>query len=275
MTKTEAAVNSAIARNAIQHMPHIMSLKPTVKKFLPARVTHSIGNFLAGRRERRLSRLSIPDAFDEVYRKGMWKQGNATSGLGSEGLLADRYINFVTGYALAHNLRTAVDAGCGDFSVGSRIAPKFDHYAAIDASPFIIDTNRQRYAELAVANVSFAVADMTSASFPEADLIMIRQVLQHLTNDQIERILKNLEAATWRRVLITEDVHDPRNNQAPNLDLPSHTVRTRVAMGSGVFIDRPPFSRHAKRIATIEEAPGSQAGLLIFELNRDVGARQA
>jgi Methyltransferase domain len=250
-----------------------MSLRPLIKKILPRKVTHSIGNLLVHRRERLLGQLSIREAFDEVYRRGMWKQGSASSGLGSEGWMADGYIELVLDYASKHKLRTVADAGCGDFSVGSRLARHFERYTAFDVSPLIIKRNEQRYADLAQNNVTFAVADMTSTVFPRADLILIRQVLQHLTNSQIERILQNLEASEWRRVLITEDVHDPRGNKLPNIDLPSHTVRTRVSLGSGVFVDKEPFSRQATRIAIIDRgavSEGVQAGLLVFELTRNL-----
>jgi hypothetical protein len=200
----------------------------------------------------------------------MWRQGNNYSGLGSEGLLADRYVKLVLDYAAKNKLRTVVDGGCGDFSVGSRLAPNFDRYMALDVSPLIIQINKHRYADLTTQHVSFSVADMTSTVFPQADLILIRQVLQHLTNEQIERVLKNLEASDWRRVLITEEVYDPRNNQIPNLDLPSHTVRTRVSLGSGLFIDKEPFNRSANRVAIIDDVcEGPQVSLLVFELIRD------
>src|SRR5580698_9969167 len=100
-----------------------MSFKSFVKKRLPTSVSKIIGNALARYRERRLSRLSVSEAFNEVYRKNMWKQGDAQSGVGSEGAFADRYVELVLSYAAKHNLRTVVDGGCGDFSVGSRLAP--------------------------------------------------------------------------------------------------------------------------------------------------------
>jgi len=248
------------------------SLKSLIKRLLPAKVNHAIGNQLVRRRERHLSQLSLPDAFDEIYAKNMWRQGETQSGVGSEGVLAGRYVALVLEYAAKHKLRTVVDGGCGDFSVGSRLAPSFDRYVALDVSPRIIDINKRRYADLASQHVSFAAADMTLTTFPEADLILIRQVLQHLPNAKIEQILKNLEASAWRRVLITEEVHNPGDNEISNLDLPSHTVRTRVSLGSGVFIDKAPFARSAKRIAHIQDVGtggGPPSGLLVFELVRD------
>jgi SAM-dependent methyltransferase len=249
-----------------------MSLKSAVKPLLPARVKQAIGNMLVQRRERLLGRLPLQEAFEEVYRRDMWKQGDSRSGLGSEGPLAARYIELVQNYAAKHELRTAVDAGCGDFAVGRRLARNFERYMAFDISPLIIENNKRRYTDLTRTNVTFDVVDMTSATFPCADLILIRQVLQHLTNAQIEQILKNLEVSNWRRVLITEEVRDPLNNQQPNVDLPSHTVRTRVSLGSGVFLDKEPFNRPARRIGVIDDSADgkkSQDGLLVFELSRD------
>jgi hypothetical protein len=250
-----------------------VSLKSAVRPFLPARVKRAIGNLLVQRRERLLGHLPLQEAFEEVYRRDMWKQGDSRSGLGSEGLVAERYIELVQNYAAKHELRTAVDAGCGDFTVGRRLARTFEQYVAFDVSSLIIEDNKRRYSDLTGSNVTFDVVDMTSATFPRGDLILIRQVLQHLTNAQIEQILKNLEASNWRRVLITEDVHNPLNNQQPNLDLPSHTVRTRVSLSSGVFLDKAPFNRQVNRIAVIDDGVTAsetpQNGLLVFELSRD------
>jgi len=243
-----------------------------IKRILPPQAKDAIERLLVHRRERRLSQLSIQDAFDEIYRKGMWKQGHADSGVGSDGPLADRYIEIVLNYANANKVRSVVDAGCGDFEVGSRLAAHFERYVALDVSPVIIQANRERYADLIRGHVSFGVADLTSTILPAADLILIRQVLQHLTNAQIQRILRNLESSDWRRVLITEEVYDPRNNQRPNLDLPSHTIRTRVSLGSGVFVDKEPFSLPAKRIAYVEGTATSErpdSGLVVFELVRE------
>lgn len=248
-----------------------MAFARLIRKMLPSQFKPMIGRYVMRRRERTLSRLPLPDAFDEVYKQGMWQQGDALSGVGSEGPMADRYVTFVRQYALRHQLRTVFDGGCGDFAVGSRLAPHFDRYLAADVSPHIIGLNSRRYAGHEWANVSFSVVNLAEDSFPDADLVLIRQVLQHLTNELIEKILRNLERSHWRRALITEDVHDPLYNANPNQDLVSHTMRTRRVSGSGVFLDRPPFNRDARRIATFFESDDRRrqaGGLLVMELTR-------
>ncbi|WP_026606063.1 class I SAM-dependent methyltransferase [Methylocapsa acidiphila] len=245
-----------------------MAFKDFVKRILPAKISKPIGRMRMLYRERRLQRLSLPDAFNEIYKKGMWRQGTSLSGLGSEGLFAERYLRFVQDYIKRHGVETIVDAGCGDFYVGSKLCDNVKKCVALDASSYIIEINAKRYRD--IPQVSFHVADLTAAALPSGDLILIRQVLQHLTNEQIERVLTNLEAGAWRYALITEEVSDPQRKPA-NLDLPTHTIRTRANLGSGVYVDRPPFNRSATRVAVIDDAsPGKQASsrLLIFELTK-------
>jgi methyltransferase family protein len=249
-----------------------MFLKSVVRKCLPSSIVQRIAAMRQERREQRLSQLTVEQAFDEVYRKKLWKRGCSASGPGSEGYLADRYVELIREYAERHNLRTAVDGGCGDFEVGSRIAPIFDRYLALDVSPRIIGINKRRYDALTKRNVTFAVADLMAGPLPSADLVLIRQVLQHLSNAQIVKILANLESSIWRRVLVTEEVPHQGSSSVPNLDLSSHSAGTRVALGSGVYIDRAPFGVPAKRIASIECAADigqPAATLVVFEISRD------
>jgi len=249
-----------------------MPLKALARRFLPRRLVAAVGQHRIARRERTLGELPLAQAFDEVYRRGMWKQGRTASGTGSEGVLAERYVAFVRAYAAKYNLRSVLDGGTGDFSIGSQLAPSFERYTAIDVSPRIIKINWERYSAAMYPNVRFMAADLTTSALPTADLVLIRQVLQHLTNAQIEMILRNLEASHWRRALITEDVHDPVRNPVPNLDLPSHTVRTRTSLGSGVFLDKPPFRRAANRLAIIyasKDGTEQPNGLLVLEMSRD------
>ena len=51
----------------------------------------------------------------------------------------------------------------------------------------------------------------------------------------------------------------PESILTPNLDIPSHSVRTRVGMMSGVVITSPPFSRPAQLLQLIEPDPSTLA----------------
>ena len=85
--------------------------------------------------------------------------------------------------------------------------------------------------------VRFMALDVTSDPLPEGDLVTVREVFQHLSNDRIEAALANLRR-TFPRAIVTE--MQPCRCDAPNLDIVSG-YRTRDGLGSGVYLDLPPF----------------------------------
>lgn len=232
-------------------------MRALIRRMLPKPVLRLLGGVIVRRRERRLAALPIDQAFDEVYRLKLWKQGESLSGVGSEGKWANDYIALVRDYIASNDCRTVLDIGCGDFAVGSRIAPHVDRYLAFDISKRIIGINRAKYADM--SNVTFEALDVTDAVLPRADLVLVRQVLQHLSNAQIEAALANIEKSGARCVLVAEHTMRPELMDRANLDLQSHTVATRVQQGSGVDIGKPPFSRARKVVAVLEPGVENQA----------------
>jgi hypothetical protein len=91
--------------------------------------------------------------------------------------------------------------------------------------------------------VSFLCANIITDELPVADLCLIRQVLQHLTNDEIATVFRRL--AHFPKVIIAEDI--PLQPTSFNLDM-SHGPDVRADFGSGVYIDKPPFSLPVREI---------------------------
>lgn len=130
---------------------------------------------------------------------------------------------------------TVVDLGCGDFHVGAQIRSACGRYVACDCVPALIDHNRCRWTDL---DVEFRVHDATSAPCPEADVVFIRQVIQHLSNDLIHKVLQGIVGrCQW--VVVTE--HVPAGAFPPNIDKPLGPD-VRLSVGSGVVVTEPPFS---------------------------------
>lgn len=237
-----------------------------IRDLIPAPLRRILGRIAAARRARRLGRLGVADAFDEIYRKGYWKQGEALSGVGSEGSWADDYCAVVADLVRSHGLKSAVDAGCGDFSIGARLAPLFQSYRALDVSPFIIARNRSLHGHL--PNVQFETADLTIDPMPAADLVMVRQVLQHLTNSQIKAFLDTIDRSGARMALISEE--QPAGAFSPNRDMAGHSVLTRGEDGSGVDISAPPFNRPSRVIARLRptaDSSGAEPVLVVSLLD--------
>jgi hypothetical protein len=182
--------------------------------------------------------------FDRVYRSSAWAHDAAVddefnSGTGSHNdAIVGPYVSAVRQF-----IRTEwgdaqpviVDLGCGDFTVGKQLVESCQRYVGVDIVPSLIERNRSRYSNL---SVSFQCLDVVSDDLPAGDLCLIRQVLQHLSNDDIAHVLGKLKQ--YREVLITEHVPSPKMLSRPNRDKKTGP-EIRLYWASGVYIDQPPF----------------------------------
>jgi SAM-dependent methyltransferase len=178
------------------------------------------------------------DIFTKIYETNDWggEQGTIYSGSGSRGAPAEEYINFIKGFIVQHNVRSVLDLGCGDFFIGRHIAAACDHYTGIDVVPAVIRQHQIKYGS---DNVKFDCLDITRAALPTADLCLIRQVLQHLSNRQIAAVVQLF--GQFKYVIVSEHYPHPNEFKAPNLDTAAGSG-TRVTFGSAVVLDKPPFN---------------------------------
>lgn len=211
-------------------------------------------------------KLSLEESFDYIYLHGLWAGGASSmlSGTGSYGSWAEKFVALVNDFIRKHDVHTITDVGCGDFNVGRQICPLVDHYNALDISREIIRINTERFREL--SQVTFRQANACADPLLRADLAIIRQVLQHLTNAQIETILQNVAQTGFRFVLIAEHLPPDDKLVKPNIDLPAQGPGLRMNFGSGIYLDQPPFSRPVQRIALFEGEDGL-LGIYLWDLS--------
>ena len=181
--------------------------------------------------------LSLAETFRKIYATKAWG-GNGerfSSGAGSRGDAAELYCSFVTKFIVERGIRSVVDLGCGDFAVGQQIVDRTGIlYTGVDIVPELIEHHKSTVAD---SRVNFACVDIARDNPPDADLCLIRQVLQHLSNREIAQVLANVR--DYRYTLISEDV--PIRPKMFNRDKP-HGPDVRSYYGSGVYVDEPPFS---------------------------------
>ncbi len=179
------------------------------------------------------------EVFSAIYENHVWggASGDYYSGSGSDETLARPYAEAVKRFMLERGIKRVVDLGCGDFRVGSLIAASRVDYLGIDVVPKLIARNKAKYRS---ANVSFDCLDIISDELPDADLCLIRQVFQHLSNWQIQAIIKKLDK--YPIVLVTEHYPAPETtNVIPNRDKVAG-ADTRILQNSAVFLELPPFN---------------------------------
>ena len=183
--------------------------------------------------------LKVSDCFSEIYHTKLWGETDGEafySGGGSEAHFAAPYVQQVQNLIADHKIRTVVDLGCGDFRVGRQLCADCDlHYVGVDVVPALIGYNQMRFGG---PRVEFRCANLIDDELPDGELCLIRQVLQHLSNAEISRVLA--KCAKYQMVLVTEELFTKPGSR-PNLDI-SHGPDNRASDNSGVFLELPPFS---------------------------------
>jgi SAM-dependent methyltransferase len=180
------------------------------------------------------------DAFESVYAQARWGKdpsGKSTSGAGSTMEATALYRVFLQDFLKTQGIRSVVDAGCGDWEFSQAIDWTGIDYLGVDIVASVIEENRRRYAS---TNVRFSVADIVSDALPPADLLIVKDVLMHLPNADIGRVLAQLPR--YRHVLIVNDV-DPVSLSAEPSDIPAGSFRR-------IDLTRPPHSLVAGKVLT-------------------------
>lgn len=183
------------------------------------------------------------EIFENIYRnklwggrKRFWQRFYSGTGSYAIGAYVEAILPLIAG-------RDVVDLGCGDFSVGRRLVKYASKYIACDIARPVIEHNAAKF-----AGVDFRVVDAIEDVLPPGDVILIRQVLQHLDNASVSKVLGKL--GRYKRAIITE--HVPSRSFTPNLDMPTG-AGNRLALQSGLVLTVAPFSLPAGE--TICEVP--------------------
>ncbi len=214
-----------------------------LRNLLPPSFLRVVNRVRFWRYRHRFGRLGRRQTFSTIYKDHLFGEAPGElfySGNGSVGSFADNYTDLVSALVREKEIRSIVDLGCGDFRIGSRLTPIADKYIGIDIVPDLISHHRANYSS---DRVSFECLDIVDDPLPAGDLCLIRQVMQHLNNEEIAAILKKLRIYKW--VLVTENVSSG-DVRFPNIDH-VHGPETRLVEGSGVFLTEPPFSVTAVR----------------------------
>jgi SAM-dependent methyltransferase len=205
--------------------------------------------------------LSDKEIFDSIYRQNMWggQTGEALrSGSGSTPEQSEHYENLVVDFVDQNEIKTVLDFGCGNFQVSERIHKKCKTKPAmtgIDISDVVIERNTQMYR---FGEFKF-IKDDGNIELPESDLITIRQVLQHNSNENIMRILSRVRNRYFHLIIAEHVPHNPREK---NLNFPT-SMLTRMTIQSGVFVDEPPFNLPVEKVVNIDwSALDLEEGLL-------------
>lgn len=106
------------------------------------------------------------------------------SGAGSNPHYVLPYRQFLENFLYLNNIRTVVDIGCGDWAFSRFLNLEGVHYRGFDVVESVVQKNRDRFGS---ASVRFDIMPADLRQVPRADLLIMKDVLQHLPNHDIFR----------------------------------------------------------------------------------------
>ena len=202
-------------------------------------------------------------AMEQVYELRLWgdEKTEFYSGSGSHQLdIVKPYIAAVVSFLTSFKTPISVcDLGCGDFNVGKELVVYTKKYAAIDIVAPLIAFNKEKFKE---SNLEFHCLDIAVADLPLGDCAIIRQVLQHLSNAEVQAIVNKL--VNFKYLILTE--HLPKVDFIPNKDIISGQG-IRLKKKSGINLLATPFHLKVKEEKQlIAYNLGDEKGVLVTTL---------
>jgi SAM-dependent methyltransferase len=139
------------------------------------------------------------ETFRHIFHTNRWRNEESISGPGST-MNATRLIRAALPAVLARlNIRTIVDAPCGDGAWMRLLDYEFDDYLGVDIVPEIIEPLQKE----ATSTRRYMLGDIVADVLPTADAVFCRDCLVHLTYELGLRAVANFRKAGFRYVFLT------------------------------------------------------------------------
>ena len=216
---------------------------------------------------REYNNLSTEQIFTRIYESGVWGKSDDPacpyySGSGSRrDSEVAAYVQSVGSLLRSFEVKPdVVDLGCGDFLVGRQVRSFCNRYIACDVVPGLVAFNQARYKEL---DVEFKVLDLARDELPPADIAFVRQVLQHLSNEQISGFTARA-SLIYKFLVVTEHLpsHENFEHNVDKLVGPG----TRMGHESGIVLTSPPFNLRPKIVKQLCRVNSVDTGVLVTTL---------
>lgn len=139
--------------------------------------------------------------FTDIYAQDTWNGG---SGPGSTAEFCAPLVTFLCGYFQDLRLNSLCDLGCGDMQWIPQLVETVKlRYTGVDCVPSLIARHRATYPQPRYTFKLGDVSQMAIAEVPEADVYLLKDVLQHWESHYIRQFLSEFFRARPRAHLLT------------------------------------------------------------------------
>ncbi|PYO48821.1 MAG: hypothetical protein DMD72_06555 [Gemmatimonadetes bacterium] len=151
-------------------------------------------------RAKELKDLGLQERFARIYTTNLWSDPETRSGVGSR-LDSTKVVRAKLPEALRQlKARVMLDVPCGDFGWMQHTDLTGIKYIGGDIVPSIVEQNQRRYAN---ESRHFMQLDLTRDSLPDADVLLCRDCLVHLSYANIRAVFANIARSNLGHVLMT------------------------------------------------------------------------
>ena len=217
-------------------------------------------------RAHELAELGLQERFARIYSTNLWSDPESKSGVGSR-LDSTRVLSAELPMALRQlEARALLDVPCGDFTWMEHVDLSGIEYIGGDIVPSIVEENQRLHAR---KSRRFMQLDLTRDVLPNADVLLCRDCLVHLSYTNIRAVLANIAHSSIHFVLMTSfpgrrdnyDVADgdwrPLDFQAPPFSFPEpHLVIVEnCEEEGGSYADKSLLAWRAKDLPLLDKIP--------------------
>ena len=192
-------------------------------------------------------------AFKSIYEDGYWGE-KGSSGAGSTLDATKVTRDVITKIISDYKIKSIVDVACGDFVWMPLVLQEFSsiQYRGCDIVASLIEQHKLNYPQY-----SFQHLDFVNEGIPSGEMIICRDVLQHLPVKDIQKALRSFSESGARYLLATTHIR-------------RHGIRNKRNIRPGRCRDRnlllPPFNLPDPIVIYSEKYPEQHKFLGLWEL---------
>ena len=188
-----------------------MSAGGRFKSFIKSSFPRGVAAYHEARQAMR--RRPLKTVFSEIYHKNLWQDPESVSGRGSTLARAATIMAELPPLLKELDAATLLDAPCGDFNWMRFTELGAVKYVGADVVPALIARNRRLYGR---EGRTFVVLDLTKDRLPDADVILCRDCLIHLSFARIHAAVANFKKSGAKHLLCTTHESVRENIDCPD-----------------------------------------------------------
>ncbi len=151
---------------------------------------------------------SLKNAFNTTYSKNLWSDPESKSGTGSNLKSTMQVRNHLQVLLSRLKIKSIGDLGCGDFNWMKETDLSGINYVGIDIVQDIIHENTLHYSS---SYISFKTSNIIQDPIDKCDLIILRDVMVHLTFETCFHLLNNIIKSKSKYLYVTTFLNDRVN----------------------------------------------------------------